>query len=501
MTDAADRTIREFLVPDLGEGLLDATVVAWLVTPGDTVAVNQPLCVLETAKAEVEIPSPYAGTVVERRGEPGETLPVGTPLILVDSGAPTANGGAPGIAANRDPTANPDPVVNPEPAANPDPAADPDPVVNPDPAANPGAAASVVPGTAVDAQGADRTGANRTGADRTGADRTGADSGPVLVGYGTGAGADTGRRAVRRRPAPRRTQSAAPTDTGRPRAKPPVRHLARTLGVDLAALGAGSGPEGTITRTDVHAAAASLTTGAAGDGGSTSGTRSIPVRGIRARTAAHMERARREIPDAHCSLTVDFSRLLVLRDRLRARDAESAATPFALLLRLLTLTLREHPRLNATYVQDGPEVRTYEAVHLGIGTATPRGLVVPVVRDAQDLSTVRLARELARLADGARTGALTPRELTGSTFTVSNFGALGLDEGVPVVNHPEAAILGVGSIRPRPHVVDGDRLVVRPTAKLTCAFDHRVCDGAEAAAFLTALGALVEDPDTLLLSL
>ncbi|MFB6531400.1 dihydrolipoamide acetyltransferase family protein [Streptomyces sp. NPDC056399] len=472
MTDAADRTIREFLVPDLGEGLLDATVVAWLVAPGDTVAVNQPLCVLETAKAEVEIPSPYAGTVVERRGEPGETLPVGTPLILVDSGAPTATGRGPGIAANRGPAANPDPVVNP------------------DPAANPGAAASVVPGTAVDAQGADRTGA---------------DSGPVLVGYGTGAGAgagaDAGRRAVRRRPAPRRTQSAAPTDTGRPRAKPPVRHLARTLGVDLAALGAGSGPEGTITRTDVHAAAASLTTGAAGDGGSASGTRSIPVRGIRARTAAHMERARREIPDAHCSLTVDFSRLLVLRDRLRARDAESAATPFALLLRLLTLTLREHPRLNATYVQDGPEVRTYEAVHLGIGTATPRGLVVPVVRDAQDLSTVRLARELARLADGARTGALTPRELTGSTFTVSNFGALGLDEGVPVVNHPEAAILGVGSIRPRPHVVDGDRLVVRPTAKLTCAFDHRVCDGAEAAAFLTALGALVEDPDTLLLSL
>ncbi|MFF2305038.1 dihydrolipoamide acetyltransferase family protein [Streptomyces sp. NPDC058128] len=481
MTDAADRTIREFLVPDLGEGLLDATVVAWLVAPGDTVAVNQPLCVLETAKAEVEIPSPYAGTVVERRGEPGETLPVGTPLILVDTGAPTATGRAPGIATG------PVPVAGPAPGA--------DSVADPEPASHPDAAAGAVPGTAVDGQGADRTGA----------DRTGADSGPVLVGYGTGAGvgagADTGRRAVRRRPAPRRTPSAAPTDTGRPRAKPPVRHLARTLGVDLAALGAGSGPEGTITRTDVHAAAASLAAGAAGDGGSASGTRSIPVRGIRARTAAHMERARREIPDAHCSLTVDFSRLLALRDRLRAREAESAATPFALLLRLLTLTLREHPRLNATYVQDGPEVRTYDAVHLGIGTATPRGLVVPVVRDAQDLSTVRLARELARLADGARTGALTPRELTGSTFTVSNFGALGLDEGVPVVNHPEAAILGVGSIRPRPHVVDGDRLVVRPTAKLTCAFDHRVCDGAEAAAFLTALGALVEDPDTLLLSL
>ncbi|MBT2388993.1 2-oxo acid dehydrogenase subunit E2 [Streptomyces sp. ISL-1] len=408
------------------------------------------MCVLETAKAEVEIPSPYAGTVVERRGESGQTLPVGTPLIFIDSGAPAGTGRGLGVAAD------------------------------------PGAATSAGPDTAVGA---------------VSADRTGADSGPVLVGYGTRAGTDTGRRAVRRRPAPRRSPSTVPTDTGRPRAKPPVRHLARRLGVDLAALGAGSGPEGTITRTDVHAAAASLTTGTAGDGGSDSGTRSIPVRGIRARTAAHMERARREIPDAHCSLVVDFSRLLVLRDRLRAQDAEHAATPFALLLRLLTLTLREHPRLNATYVQDGPEVRTYDAVHLGIGAATPRGLVVPVVRDAQDLSTVRLAQEVARLADGARVGTLTPRELTGSTFTVSNFGALGLDEGVPVVNHPEAAILGVGSIRPRPHVVDGDRLVVRPTAKLTCAFDHRVCDGAEAAAFLTALGALVEDPDTILLRL
>ncbi|MFD7134320.1 dihydrolipoamide acetyltransferase family protein [Streptomyces sp. NPDC059894] len=450
MTDAADRTVREFLVPDLGEGLLDATIVEWLVVPGDTVTVNQPLCVLETAKAEVEIPSPYAGTVVERRGECGQTLPVGTPLIFIDSGAPAGTGRGLGV---------------PE---------------------DPGAATSAGPDTAVGA---------------VSADRTGADAGPVLVGYGTRAGTDTGLRAVRRRPAPRRSPSIVPTDTGRPRAKPPVRHLARRLGVDLAALGAGSGPEGTITRTDVHAAAASLTTGTAGGGGSDSGTRSIPVRGVRARTAAHMERARREIPDAHCSLVVDFSRLLVLRDGLRAQDAEHAATPFALLLRLLTLTLREHPRLNATYVQDGPEVRTYDAVHLGIGAATPRGLVVPVVRDAQDLSTVRLAQEVARLADGARVGTLTPRELTGSTFTVSNFGALGLDEGVPVVNHPEAAILGVGSIRPRPHVVDGDRLAVRPTAKLTCAFDHRVCDGAEAAAFLTALGALVEDPGTILLRL
>ncbi|MFH9660930.1 dihydrolipoamide acetyltransferase family protein [Streptomyces sp. NPDC017248] len=451
MTDAGtdnragtDDTVREFLVPDLGEGLVEATVVEWSVAPGDPVAVNQPLCVLETAKAEVEIPSPFAGTVLERHGEPGETLPVGTRLTLIDT-APAATG----------------------------------------------------------------TGGEDGGEDGTG----GAGTGPVLVGYGAHRGTDGGRRTVRRRPAPRRAQTV-PTDTGRPRAKPPVRRLARALGVDLAALGRGSGPEGTLTRADVHAAADSpvtrpedppgtapevRTTRPEDPPGTAPGVRTLPVRGIRARTAARMTLSRREIPDAHCSVTADFSRLLALRDRLREDSRADGVTPFALLLRLLTLTLRDHPRLNATFTEDGPAVRTYDAVHLGIGTATPRGLVVPVVRDAQELTTARLAAETARLAAGARAGTLGPGELTGSTFTVSNFGALGLDEGVPVINHPEAAILGVGSIRPRPHVLGRDTLVVRPTAKLTCAFDHRVCDGAEAAAFLTALRDLVESPETALL--
>lgn len=430
MTDAVtDDAVREFLVPDLGEGLVEATVVEWLVAPGDSVTVNQPLCSLETAKAEVEIPSPFAGIVRERRGEPGETLPVGTLLTLIDT-APA--------------------LIDTAPAGS-----------------TGGKAGTAGPGT---------------------------EPGPVLVGYGTHQGTETGRRTVRRRPAPRRP-GTGPTEAERPRAKPPVRQLARTLGVDLASLGRGSGPAGSITRADVHAAA-----GPPAEGPVTEpAAHTLPVRGIRARTADRMATSRREIPDAHCSVTADFSRLLSLRDRLRTESGAEGATPFSLLLRLLTLTLRDHPRMNASFIEEGPAVRTYDEVHLGIGTATPRGLVVPVIRDAHKLSTVQLARESARLAAGAREGSLAPRELTGSTFTVSNFGALGLEEGVPVINHPEAAILGVGSIRPRPHVLGSDTLVVRPTARLTCAFDHRVSDGAEAAAFLTALCALVESPETVLL--
>ncbi|TGB14813.1 dihydrolipoamide acetyltransferase family protein [Streptomyces sp. MZ04] len=424
-----DDTVRDFPVPDLGEGLADATVVAWLVEPGDSVTVNQPLCSLETAKAEVEIPSPFAGAVLERRGEPGETLAVGTLLVRIDT-APAGSGAG---------------AKEPAPAPT-----------------------------------------------------------PVLVGYGTRDGRDsTGstRRTVTRRPAPRRAGAATATETDdRPRAKPPVRQLARRLGVNLDVLGQGSGPDGVITRADVQAAAAAPT---GGDAAPTD----APLRGARARAAERMATSRQEIPDAHCSVVADFSRLLALRDRLRAdagagvRAAAGAeeATPFALLLRLLTLALQEHPRLNSTFVKEPPAVRTHPAIHLGIGTATPRGLMVPVIRHAERLSTAQLAAELSRLVTTARSGSLTPGELTGSTFTVSNFGALGVDEGVPVINPPEAAILGVGAVKNRPHVTDDDRLVVRPTATLTCAFDHRVCDGAEAAAFLTCLRDLVESPEAPLL--
>lgn len=381
----------EFLVPDLGEGLEDATVSSWCVAVGDTVELNQTLCTLETAKAEVEIPSPYAGRVTELGGAVGDVLPVGTLLVRIDTGT--------GAVA----TAEPESVAH------------------------------------------------------------GNGHHPVLVGYGTDADSDRSRR-------------------GRPRAKPAVRKLAAEMGVDLAALTPGS--DGLISREAVAAAA-----------GRERSDEVAPVSGVRAEMAKRMALSRSQIPDAHGSVQVDCTGLLELSERL-------SVSPFVLTLRLLVLTLRQHPVFNSTWVEGaaGAQVHTHRGIHLGIGVAAPRGLLVPVLRDAQELTTAQLAEMAARLIDGARAGSLKPAELQGSTFTVSNFGALGLDEAVPVINYPEAAILGIGSLRPRAVVVDG-AVAARTTMTLTCAFDHRIADGAQLAAFLGALRGLIENPATALLNL
>jgi 2-oxoisovalerate dehydrogenase E2 component (dihydrolipoyl transacylase) len=383
--------VRDFLVPDLGEGLEDATITGWQVAVGDDVALNQVLCTVETNKAEVEIPSPYAGRVVELGGDEGQTLSVGTTLVRIetDAAAPPRR--------------------------------------------------------------------------------------PVLVGYGTDAGMDVTRR---------------PPPTGRPRAKPPVRKLAAALDVDMAAIAPGSGPDGIVTRDDVLSAAHAPPR-----------AEDTVVSGVRLEMARRMALSRREIPDAHASVQVDCTRLLELRDRLSEAVAEPI-TPFVLTLRLLTVALVKHPILNSTWVDtvDGPRIHTHPAVHLGIGVAAPRGLLVPVVTDAQHKTTRELAAVVTRLIADARAGTLKPVELQGSTFTVSNFGALGLDEGVPVINYPEAAILGMGALKPRPVVVDG-AVVARSTMTLTCAFDHRVADGAQVAAFLRELRDLVESPERALLDL
>ena len=396
MTDG----VRDFLVPDLGEGLEEATITAWSVAVGDTVELNQTLCTVETNKAEVEIPSPYAGRVVERGGDEGETLGVGAVLVRIATGA--------------------EQVAEAGPKRR-----------------------------------------------------------PVLVGYGADDGMDVSRRAT------------APT-SDRPRAKPPVRKLAAELNVDLASL-AGSGPDGVITREDVLAAA----------GKSAPSPDMVAVRGVQAEMAHRMTLSRSQIPDAHAGVQVDCSALMRLRERMRDMAGEdSPITPFVLTLRLLTVALGHHPNLNSTWVDttDGSQIHLHSAVHLGFGVAAPRGLLVPVVSDAQDKTTRELATVVARLISDARAGTLKPADLQGSTFTVSNFGALGLDEGVPVINYPEAAILGMGSLKPRPVVIDGN-VVVRPTMSLTCAFDHRIVDGAQVAAFLVELRGLIESPELALLDL
>jgi pyruvate dehydrogenase E2 component (dihydrolipoamide acetyltransferase) len=279
----------------------------------------------------------------------------------------------------------------------------------------------------------------------------------------------------------------------RPRAAPKVRKLAADLAVDLASLQPASGNGGIISREDVVAAAKP------GVHGDKAGDEMIPVRGVRARMAAQMALSRNTIPDAHATVQVDCSALLELRDQLKE---VAGVTPFVLTLRLLTIALSRHRVLNSTWVGEdgGAEIRVHRDVRLGVAVATDRGLVVPVVEAAQRQTIRQLAGAIDELVAKARTGSLLPTQLGGSTFTVSNFGVLGLDEGVPVINHPEAAILGMGSLKPRAVVVDGE-VVARPTMTLTLAFDHRILDGAQAAAFLTDLRSLIETPARALLDL
>lgn len=397
MSADVGQSVKTFLVPDLGEGLEEVTVTRWDVAVGDQVELNQALCSVETAKAEVEIPSPYAGRVVELGGAQGDVLAVGAPLVRIDTGPATPD--------------------------------------------------------------SDTTTRN-----------------PVLVGYGADDSFDVGRRNN--------------TGDGRPKAKPAARKLAVELGVDLA--GVPPGPRGVITAEAVLAAS-----GSAG-----AGYDLRPVSLVQATMAERITLSRSKIPDAHASVQVDCANLLGLRDRLRTAGAGDAITPFVLTLRLVVIALTHHKVLNSTWVDaaDGPQVRTQHAVHLGFGVAAPRGLLVPVVVDAHRKTTRELGDCVARLIRDARAGVLKPAELQGSTFTVSNFGALGLDDGVPVINYPEAAILGMGSMKPRPVAID-DAVVVRPQMTLNCVFDHRVADGAQVAQFLCELRDLVESPDTALLDL
>jgi pyruvate dehydrogenase E2 component (dihydrolipoamide acetyltransferase) len=283
--------------------------------------------------------------------------------------------------------------------------------------------------------------------------------------------------------------------------------MARDLGVDLASLAPGSGANGVITRADVEQAADGVASDAdeAKDAplprkrvrpGSV-----IPVEGIRARVADRMTTSRSTIPEASCRVVVDCARLLEVRNALRGRAIQRAGsdvlTPFTLILRAAVMALGDCPILNATFDAEAGVIRVHDAVHLGIGTDVLDGLVVTVVRDAHLRSLVDLAVDARRLTDGARRGTLTPADLIGSTFTVSNFGSLGLDDGYPIINYPEAAILGVGAIKDQPAVVN-HTVVPRPLVNMTCSFDHRVCDGADVALFLNRVRELIETPELLI---
>ena len=427
----------DFLLPDLGEGLEEAEVTAWHVQVGDQVAVDQIVAEVETAKAAVEVPIPFAGTVTALHAEPGTTVPVGAPLISVAAAAP--GGGRPG----------------PQPAAAPD-----------------------------DGQPEPRA-----------ADEA---SGNVLVGYGT-------RPSPRRARGPRRPAVSATRTPARadaiaiagagaaspglaaaggpvPVISPIVRKLARQAGLDLARI-VGTGPRGLVLRRDVNQAIA------AGD--QSSAEIRIPIRGTRKAAAEKLTRSRREIPEATVWVDADAAGLLAARAALNAQAPRAPVSLLAVAARFALAGLRRYPELNAHL--EGDEIVIPAHVHLGFAAQTERGLVVPVVRNAHLMPARELAAALGRQTAAARSGRLTPADLTGGTFTVNNYGVFGVDGSAAIINHPEVAILGLGRIIDRPWVVDG-QLAVRKVTELTLAFDHRVCDGATAGGFLRYVADRVESP-------
>ncbi|MFE6102235.1 dihydrolipoamide acetyltransferase family protein [Streptomyces laurentii] len=450
--------VLEFKLPDLGEGLTEAEIVRWLVDVGDVVVIDQPVVEVETAKAMVEVPCPYGGVVTARFGEEGTELPVGAPLLTV------AVGGA----------AEPEPVKATAPAI-----------------------------TSVSAEAA----ASAVSSEY---------SGNVLVGYGTTGPAARRRRVRRENPAAATVTASAPAPApvvpaapAAPRGPVPVisplvRKLARDRGLDLREV-RGTGPEGLILRTDVEAAlvvrerpAPAVAAPAPAVPSAAAGER-IPLRGVRGAVADKLARSRTEIPDATCWVDADATELMTARARMNAAGGPKVSV-LALLAKICVHALSRFPELNATVDTAAREIVRLPSVHLGFAAQTERGLVVPVVKDAGGRSAESLSAEFARLTEVARQGSLTPADLTGGTFTLNNYGVFGVDGSTPIINHPEAAMLGVGRIIPKPWVYEGE-LAVRQVVQLSLTFDHRVCDGGTAGGFLRYVADCVENPAVLLRTL
>ncbi|MFD9377195.1 dihydrolipoamide acetyltransferase family protein [Streptomyces sp. NPDC059999] len=436
--------VLEFKLPDLGEGLTEAEIVRWLVAVGDVVEIDQPVVEVETAKAMVEVPCPYGGVVTARFGEEGTELPVGAPLITVAVGA-----------------------------------------------------ASLPQAPAAQAAGAE-----------------GAGNVPrPLIGYGE----DHSRPARRRRVRPVTAAVSAPVVAAPvvpvvpapvagpvPVISPLVRKLARDNGLDLRAL-SGSGPEGLILRADVEAAlraprsTAEPVAPAPVPVAAVAGEVRIPLKGVRGAVAEKLSRSRREIPEATCWVDADATELMAARTAMNAAGGPKISV-LALLARICTAALAKYPELNSTVDLAAKEIVRLPSVHLGFAAQTERGLVVPVVRDAQTRNPETLSAEFGRLTELARAGKLAPSDLTGGTFTLNNYGVFGVDGSTPIINHPEAAMLGVGRIIPKPWVYRGE-LAVRQVVQLSLTFDHRVCDGGTAGGFLRYVADCVESPAVLLRSL
>jgi 2-oxoisovalerate dehydrogenase E2 component (dihydrolipoyl transacylase) len=458
--------VKQFRLPDVGEGLTEADILRWHVQPGDTVTINQVLVEIETAKSAVELPSPYAGTVTDLLVAEGATVDVGTPIIAVDVG--------PGEAGPGD------------------------------------AGASTAPAAAPSVEGAHEPG-------MVGSPAPKAERQAVLVGYGVKLGTTT-RRA--RKPsvgaptqAPPSAQPTKPTQPpglpaqpangSRALAKPPVRKMAKDLGVDLGSL-TGTGPNGSITRDDVAQAATAVPRA----GGvpaqimrpiAAAREERVPVKGVRKHTAAAVTASAFTAPHVTEFLQIDISGTMSATERLRALPdfAGLRVSPLLLVARALIVAAARHPMINSSWDEAAQEIVVKHYVNLGFAAATDRGLVVPSVKDADRLNLPELARALNELTDTARAGKATPADLSGGTITITNVGVFGVDTGTPILTPGEAAILAFGQVKDAPWVVDG-QLAVRQVCTLALSFDHRIVDGDLGSAVLRDVGAMLTDPLTML---
>ena len=451
--------IKEFRLPDLGEGLTESEILSWKVDVGDTVSLNQVIAEVETAKAVVELPSPFAGVIKELHEQPGSVVEVGKPIVSFevaddDGGSPSPSSGAvsagPGEAAVETPKREPNLVGY---------------------------------GAVVEASGRPT--------------RRPRNFSPVVEPV------ETKLPVVE----PVETRPVEPGTAERPRSTPPVRKLAKDLGVDLAQV-SGTGPGGLITREDVQdyaghgeEPAAPATEHVAPAGGTRQGEREtrVPIKGVRKHTAAAMVQSAFTAPHATEFLTVDVTPSLELLAKLKTSRAFAGIklTPLTLAAKAVLVALRRNPSLNSRWDEERQEIVTFNYVNLGIAAATPRGLTVPNIKDADALPLPQLAQALTALAETARAGKTAPAHLSGGTISITNIGVFGIDAGTPILNPGEAAILGLGAVRTLPWEYRGD-VALRQVITLSLSFDHRLVDGEQGSRFLADVGAILAEPGMVL---
>jgi 2-oxoisovalerate dehydrogenase E2 component (dihydrolipoyl transacylase) len=473
--------LKQFKLPDVGEGLTEADILTWSVQPGDTVTVNQTLVEVETAKAAVELPSPFAGVVTELHAQAGTTVQVGTPIITIDVGG-----------------------TGPEPDDATAPAA---------PAEESGPAEPAVEATSEGARQAVLVGYGpRSGVVTRRARKTrppsGDENGPTptaQLAFDHYPGAE--RVAPAPAPAEMPTMPTAPiapiaeatTDGARALAKPPVRKLAKTLGVDLGEV-TPSGPNGTISREDVESAAAGVAMPVWRGGHE----ERVPVKGVRKHTASAMVASAFSAPHVTEFVTVDVTAMMELRDRVAARPEfrDVKVSPLLFLARAVVWAVRRTPLINSTWDEAAGEIVVKHYVNLGIAAATDRGLIVPNIKNADRMSMRELADALTALTEAARAGKTAPAQMTGGSITITNVGVFGVDTGTPIINPGESAIVAFGAVRRAPWVVQRDgveTLEPRWVTQLAVSFDHRVVDGQQGSAFLADVAAVLADPGLALL--